>query len=63
MPQDYQSLPQTADEADERIGEEEIARATHDSERVDNRIRWIHFVFGSAVLLPWNGEPSLSAST
>ena len=22
---------------------------------VDNQIRWIHFVLGCAVLLPWNG--------
>lgn len=23
---------------------------------LDSRIRWIHFILGSAVLLPWNGE-------
>jgi hypothetical protein len=22
---------------------------------VDSRIEWIHFILGSAVLLPWNG--------
>jgi solute carrier family 29 (equilibrative nucleoside transporter), member 1/2/3 len=24
---------------------------------VDSRIQWVHFMLGSAVLLPWNGAP------
>ena len=27
---------------------------------VDSRIRWIHFMLGSAVLLPWNGASRTS---
>lgn len=26
---------------------------------VDTRIRWAHFIFGCAVLLPWNGQFSV----
>ncbi len=25
-------------------------------EQISERIRWIYFTFGAAVLLPWNGE-------
>jgi equilibrative nucleoside transporter 1/2/3 len=27
------------------------------SNSVDERIRWINFMFGCALLLPWNGAP------
>ncbi|THH03665.1 hypothetical protein EW145_g6110 [Phellinidium pouzarii] len=51
----YHSLPQTASVADEiqdeaDVQELHILNRTH----LDNRIRWVHFVFGCAVLLPWN---------
>ena len=30
----------------------------HSQVPIDSRIRWIHFVLGCAVLLPWNGACS-----
>ena len=34
-------------------------RAAHGHVEVDGRIRWIHFLLGCAVLLPWNGTSQL----
>lgn len=28
----------------------------HTPAQVDPRIKWIHFMMGAAVLLPWNGD-------
>lgn len=28
----------------------------------DNRVRWIHFILGCAVLLPWNGTRCINVS-
>lgn len=32
-----------------------LAGASPSNSRLDKRIRWVHFVLGCAVLLPWNG--------
>ncbi|OJT13362.1 hypothetical protein TRAPUB_10128 [Trametes pubescens] len=38
-------------EVDEGFGPSVV----HSHVAVDSRIRWIHFLLGCAVLLPWNG--------
>ncbi|KAI5122120.1 hypothetical protein M0805_000768 [Coniferiporia weirii] len=48
----YQPLPQTADEVRDEEDVQDLS--VPDGTRLDNRIRWIHFIFGCAVLLPWN---------
>ena len=55
MSAEYQSLPQAPQEAGDN-DEDVIAESLPEGGHLNNRIRWIHFVFGSAVLLPWNGE-------
>ncbi|KAI0317743.1 nucleoside transporter-domain-containing protein, partial [Amylostereum chailletii] len=62
----YQSLPQlptsldaivpsTLEEAEDVSGDEvEGDMVGHDHPPLDPRIRWIHFILGCAVLLPWN---------
>ena len=57
MPSDYQSLPQAPVEGDEGVEDESLGPVPDDGTS-NSSIRWIHFVFGSAVLLPWNGEQS-----
>jgi hypothetical protein len=67
----YHALPQTPDMAQEMHIPSAIAEADLSSEDiedvigdettpsdapVDNRIQWIHFMLGAAVLLPWNGR-------
>ena len=67
----YHALPQTPDMAQEIHIPSAIAEAELSSEDledalgdepmpsdapVDNRIQWIHFMLGAAVLLPWNGK-------
>ena len=63
----YQSLPQTdSDDTqtnlrssleldnEENLAEELVSQEAQSSG--DARVRWIHFILGCAVLLPWNGE-------
>ena len=53
----YQPLPQASDVADELQDEEDIREhPSLEPVHVDGRIRWVHFIFGCAVLLPWNGR-------
>ena len=58
----YQPLPQAEDQVSEiQLGEDDEAEVTEDfvtHEHLassDNRVGWIHFILGCAVLLPWNG--------
>ena len=51
----YRVLPQSDDE--QRQDEEELQQPSPEV-HVSRKIWWIHFVFGCAVLLPWNGECS-----
>ncbi|KAL5508572.1 hypothetical protein ACEPAH_6191 [Sanghuangporus vaninii] len=51
----YQPLPQAPDVSDDIIDEEEVTELESvESPHIDKRIWWIHFIFGCAVLLPWN---------
>ncbi|KAH8115795.1 hypothetical protein DFH11DRAFT_1305599 [Phellopilus nigrolimitatus] len=50
----YQSLPQTPNTGDEAQDEETQEQYVSEGTHLDNRIRWVHFIFGCAVLLPWN---------
>ena len=67
----YHTLPQTPDMAQEMHIPSAIAEANTSLEDIDdvigdettlsdapmdNRIQWIHFMLGAAVLLPWNGR-------
>jgi hypothetical protein len=71
----YHALPQSPDMAQDLHIPSAIAEADLASEDiedaigeeptpsdvpVDNRIQWIHFMLGAAVLLPWNGKPMTS---
>lgn len=73
----YHALPQTPDMAQEihipsAIAEADLAsedledaigdEPTPSDVPVDNRIQWIHFMLGAAVLLPWNGRSMTSPS-
>ena len=49
----YQPIPQIVD--DNNDTNDEIAIEPPPIHRVDSRIHWVHFIFGCAVLLPWNG--------
>ncbi|EJD00821.1 uncharacterized protein FOMMEDRAFT_125285 [Fomitiporia mediterranea MF3/22] len=49
----YQPLPQTPDVVDELV-DEFLQEQPHAEVHVGGRIRWVHFIFGCAVLLPWN---------
>ncbi|CDO74637.1 hypothetical protein BN946_scf184325.g24 [Trametes cinnabarina] len=49
------AIPSSSPEPD--IDDEAIlcgSRVVHDHAQVDSQIRWIHFLLGCAVLLPWN---------
>ena len=53
----YQPIPQGSDAEYDAIDEEEVPELESlESSHVDRKIWWIHFIFGCAVLLPWNGE-------
>lgn len=56
-PATYQPLSQDPEASDDAVHDEENAavRRVHAQEPLDSRVKWIHFVFGCAVLLPWNG--------
>ncbi|KAF8485061.1 nucleoside transporter-domain-containing protein [Russula ochroleuca] len=45
------SIPSAIEDVDESILDDDLAPS---SAPVDSRILWIHFMLGSAVLLPWN---------
>lgn len=58
----YHSVPQLPDDSNSEIGldaEAEDSDPPHDipPELLDQKIKWINFVLGCAVLLPWNGAP------
>lgn len=59
----YHSIPQSdavpMSSDIELDGDEVETIVTASDILVDRRIRWINFMFGSAVLLPWNGAISL----
>ncbi len=46
-------------ELDDEADPESAHESTHLLHVVDARIRWIHFILGNAVLLPWNGASDL----
>lgn len=53
------SSPLELEGDEELVAEEFVAQerlASH-----DRRIGWIHFILGSAILLPWNGTSNLSS--
>ena len=53
----YQPLPQAPGIPEDIIDEEEVRELESvESAHIDKGIWWIHFIFGCAVLLPWNGE-------
>ncbi|GLB33476.1 putative nucleoside transporter [Lyophyllum shimeji] len=55
--EDHRVIPADIElEADEQVDAGDLALTTTDppSVVVDTRIRWIHFVLGCSVLLPWN---------
>ena len=56
-PTSYQALPQapTTVEELESVEEDDEQVGVQQDVSLDSRVRWIHFVFGCAVLLPWNG--------
>jgi hypothetical protein len=51
------SIPSAIEDVDESILDDDLAPS---SAPVDSRILWIHFMLGSAVLLPWNGTSETS---
>jgi hypothetical protein len=68
----YQSLPQVPTSLEEPtpfavIQETAAVEEYEDGVRVeapivDPRIRWVHFILGNAVLLPWNGACTCRAT-
>jgi hypothetical protein len=58
LPQDV-NIPSAVEEAE--MAEEDLEDSMIDEQMpsanvlVDPRIKWVHFMLGSAVLLPWNG--------
>ncbi|PAV20569.1 nucleoside transporter [Pyrrhoderma noxium] len=48
----YQPIPQIVDDNNDTNDESSIEPPP--IHRVDSRIHWVHFIFGCAVLLPWN---------
>lgn len=72
----YQSLPQAPNDSEDNTtllrrsleleDEDVLAEELVTQEAIssgDGRIRWIHFVLGCAVLLPWNGTSSPKLSS
>lgn len=56
----YQALPQSAEVQAQEEDAELFLPAPETV--VDRSVWWIHFIFGCAVLLPWNGEHSVYMS-
>ena len=61
----YHSVPQLPEASNSEIAldaEAEDLDPPQDipPELIDHKIKWINFVLGCAVLLPWNGAPSMS---
>jgi hypothetical protein len=52
-------IPSAIEDVDESILDDNLAPSSA-SAPVDSRILWIHFMLGSAVLLPWNGTSEAS---
>ncbi|KAF5333692.1 hypothetical protein D9611_002270 [Ephemerocybe angulata] len=53
----YHSVPQIPEDSGSEIaldGETEDAPLDRPAELIDNKIKWINFILGCAVLLPWN---------
>jgi hypothetical protein len=57
----YHSVPQldtAIESSDIELDREDAVfdQPSNSAASVDTRIRWIYFMFGSALLLPWNGD-------
>lgn len=51
-------IPSAIEDVDESILDDNLEPTSNAP--VDSRILWIHFMLGSAVLLPWNGTSEAS---
>jgi solute carrier family 29 (equilibrative nucleoside transporter), member 1/2/3 len=52
IPSAIEEAEMTGEEIEDPMVDEHMPS---DSVPVDSRIQWVHFMLGSAVLLPWNG--------